>query len=383
MRHEDLGISEVLIVGTGPAGLAVGACLRRTGVSFALLERDSQVASAWRWHYDRLRLHTVKQLSSLPYRALPSHLPRYVARADFVAYLESYARAFSLEPMFSSEVSSIVAGDGIWNVRAGDVVHRARRLVVATGYNRTPRIPAWPGLEDFRGERMHSRDYRNGAAFSGRRVLVAGAGNSGAEIAIDLVEHGAATLLCVRSPIHVIPREHLGLPAQVSGLLVSCLPRRLGDLASRIVSFAAIGDLSRYGIDRPRAGLVTQIAELGRVPVIDVGTVRLIRQGQIRVVGAVERFTPTGAVLADGAELPLDAVVMATGYRSGLDEFLDCAAEVTDRCGYPRDHGVESAAAGAPGLYFVGYRNPITGQLRDIGRKAKRVAADIARKSRD
>ena len=367
------------MVGAGPAGLAVGACLRRRGVSFRLLERDSRVAPAWRRHYERLRLHTVKQLSALPYRPFPTHYPRYVARDDFVTYLDSYAREFSLEPSFSHDVSSIDTRDGRWEVCAGRSTYRAQRVVLATGYNRTPRVPTWPGIESFDGEVLHSCDYRNGASFSGLRVLVVGAGNSGAEIAIDLVEHGANPLVCVRNPIHIVPREHLGVPLQVSGLMVSCLPRALGDLLSRIVSRAAIGDLSRYGLDRPRTGLVTQIAEQGRVPLIDVGTVALIRQGRIQVVGAIERFSAAGVVLADGVRQPIDAVVLATGYRSGLDEFLGRATEVTDARGYPRQHGAESALAG---LYFVGYRNPITGQLRDIGRQAVRVAADIAEKMR-
>ena len=127
----------------------------------------------------------------------------------------------------------------------------------------------------------------------------------------------------------------------------------------------------------PARGPVTQLLEEKRVPLIDVGTVALIKQNKIRVVPGITRFTETGVVFEDGRELPFDVVVLATGYRTGIDEFLDGAQEVLDGRGHPRVYGEEAA----PGLYFVGYRNPITGQLHDIALEAQRVADHIARRT--
>jgi len=89
---------ETLVVGAGPAGLAVGAALRRKQVPFAMLERDEHVGSSWRRHYDRLRLHTPKRLSALPFVAYPRGFPRYPSRDQVVEYLENYARTFDLRP---------------------------------------------------------------------------------------------------------------------------------------------------------------------------------------------------------------------------------------------------------------------------------------------
>src|SRR5690606_12542582 len=128
----------------------------------------------------------------------------------------------------------------------------ARAVAVCTGYNRVPVTPAWPGLAEFRGEVLHSAGYRSGRAYRGRRALVVGAGNSGAEIAVDLWEAGARVALCVRGPLHVVPRDLMGVPAQVTSLrIMSRLPPRLADRLSRRLIERAIGDLSPWGIRRP------------------------------------------------------------------------------------------------------------------------------------
>src|SRR6266540_5184966 len=92
--------AEVVVVGAGPAGLAVGACLRRAGIDFVLLEKEQEVGATWRRHYDRLHLHTDRAHSSLPYLPLPRHHPRYPSRQQVVEYLDAYARAFSLVPRY-------------------------------------------------------------------------------------------------------------------------------------------------------------------------------------------------------------------------------------------------------------------------------------------
>jgi len=377
-----MGACGIVVVGAGPAGLGVAACLRARGVEAVILEGREEVGSSWRRHYARLHLHTTKHYSALPGMAWPAHVPTYPSRQDVTEYLEAYAERFDLRPRFGEEITGIRSeageGDPRWTLVHTSGTSQTSALVVCTGINRQPRRPSWPGMEGFTGEMIHAAEYRDGRAYRGRRALVVGAGNSGAEIALDLWEHGAKVSLCVRGPLHVVPRDVLGVPAQVASLrLMRHLPPRLADRLSLMMSRAQVGDLSPYGIRRPRLGPVSQVMRTGRVPLIDIGTVALIRQGKVRVVGGIDRFAGERAHTVDGEDLEVDLVVLATGYRSGLGELFgeQERARLLDGRELPRSFG---AAAAAPGLYFVGFRNPITGQLHDIARESERVAATIA-----
>jgi len=370
--------TSVIILGAGPSGLAAAACLREKGVPFIVLERAGAVGSTWRDHYERLHLHTIKQFSALPGLPWPSTVPLYPSRAEVVAYLERYAAKLQIEPRFGCEVKNARHDGSQWIVRAGEAEIRARGLIVATGYNRVPKQPSWPGQERFRGEIIHSSAYRNGAAWKGKRALVVGLGNSGGEIALDLWEHGARTAISVRSPIHVVPRDLLGiLPAQINSLfLLGRLPPKVADSIAVPLLRRVVGDLARFGLRRPALGPVSQVLEHGRIPLIDIGTVELIKQGLIQVFPGPRELTEEGVIFTDGRELPVDVIVLATGYRAALEGVLEHAERYVDERGYPRRHGVE---AETPGLYFIGYRNPLTGQLHDISLESRRVAAALAR----
>lgn len=367
----------VIILGAGPSGLAAAACLREKGVPFVILERSGAVGSTWRNHYERLHLHTVKQFSALPGLPWPSTVPMYPSRAEVVAYLEGYAAKFQIAPRFGCDVSSARHDGSQWVVRAGDDEIHARALVVATGYNRVPKQPTWPGQALFRGEVIHSSAFKNGAAWKGKRALVVGIGNSGGEIAIDLWEHGAETAISVRSPIHVVPRDLFGMPAQINSLFVlGRLPPKIADRIANALLGRVLGDLSRFGLHRPVLGPVSQVLEQGRIPLIDIGTVELIKQGRIQVVPGPRELTETGVIFTDGRELPIDVIVLATGYRAALEGVLEHAERYVDDRGYPRRHGIEAETAG---LYFIGYRNPLTGALHDIAVEARRIAGALTR----
>lgn len=372
--------TEVVIIGAGPSGLAVGACLSAgsgRGVPFVMLEQAEAVGSTWRAHYDRLHLHTIKQLSALPFVPFADHVPLYPSRADVVDYLDRYAAKFRLAPRFGHTVTSARREGEGWLVRANDTEIRARALVVASGINRRPKVPSFPGRDRFRGVVLHSSEYKNGRAFRGKRALVVGIGNSGGEIALDLWESGAETSLAVRSPVHVVPRDLFGLPAQINSLYgVGRLPLAIADRVALSILDRAVGDLSPYGLHRPDIGPARQVVERGKIPLIDIGTVALVKQGKIRVVKGPESFTEGGMRLSDGQEIEADLVVLATGFHPAVDGFLDRAEGYTDARGYPRWHGAESASA--PGLFFIGYRNPLSGQLHDIALEAKRIAKAIS-----
>lgn len=367
--------SEVIVIGAGPAGLAVGACLRRAGLSTVILEQAETVGASWHQHYDRLHLHTAKTWSALPHLPFPRHFPRYPSRLQVVEYLEEYARHFGLQPRFGQRVVTVRrAGDAEWEAVTEEGRFRARHLVVAGGACREPVRPQWPDQELFGGEVLHSSEFRNGEEFTGRTVLVVGFGNSGGEIALDLSEHGADTMLSVRGPVNVIPRDLFGVPVQGISIAEQHLPARWADTLNRPLAGMVMGDLSPYGLHRPSIGPVEQIERRQRIPLIDVGTIDHIKQGRIRVRPGIDRFTPTGVVFSDGDQTDVDAVVLATGYRPGVATFLTEVPGACDSDGMPVTSGAHPVRRG---LYFCGYHIVSTGMLRTIGLEARSIAAQI------
>ena len=265
-----------------------------------------------------------------------------------------------------------------WTVETSAGVYRSRRLVVASSYNQAPHVPTWPGQEVFSGTWLHSREYRSGVRFRNQHVLVVGIGNTGAEIALDLVEHGAAsTTIAVRGPVHVSPRDPFGIPAQRSGILLRHAPEWLSNRLGLAVSRHYYGDLKDVGLRRPETGPITLVRKKGRIPLIDIGTIEQIRKGNIQVAPGIERVTTTGVRFVGGEERAFDAVVLATGYRANLESWLTCAPEITDDRGYPRSHGEEVCQGEVAGLYFLGFANPVSGALREIHIEAKRIARHI------
>lgn len=362
-----------IIIGAGPAGLAVGACLSRANLPFTILERGRAVAESWRGHYDRLHLHTNKGSSALPYFPFPRGYPRYPSRDQVVEYLEAYARAFRIEPRYDQEVVAARRHIDAWDVRTRRAVYTARTLVVATGFNRVPVVPRWLGQETYRGRVLHSREYRNGSEFRDARVLVVGIGNSGAEIALDLHEHGASPTIAVRGPVNVVRRDILGVPVVVTAKLVGSLSPRIADAVSGTLQRLVVGDLRRFGLRRPPYGPLAQVARTGRIPLIDVGTIGAIKAGRIAVRLGIDRFVDDGVVFTDGRREQFDAVVLATGYRADLGSFLEVDG-VLDDDGNPRP----DAHTAADGVHFCGFSVVAGGMLNRIARDAKRIAAMIA-----
>jgi cation diffusion facilitator CzcD-associated flavoprotein CzcO len=356
---------QAAVVGAGPAGLAVSACLRDASIPHALLEREASVAASWRRHYDRLHLHTDRRRSSLPGAPFPPGTPRYPSRDQVIAYLERYAAERAAPPRLGEEVREARPAPDGWALETSRGRFHARHLVVATGMNGEPVEPTWPGLEAFPGEVLHSARYRNGAPWRGRDVLVVGLGNSGGEIAIDLHEHGARPALSVRGPVCVIPREILGLPVLAIAVPLSRLPPRLADLLSRPLVRATLGDPARAGLPRADTGPMEQVARRRRIPLIDVGTLALLRAGAVRLFPALAGFDGAEARFADGRAARFDAVVLATGYRPCL-AFLRGAPAPGD----PR--------ARAQRLHYCGFDVVATGMLRQIAIEARAIARAVA-----
>lgn len=363
--------AEAIVIGAGPAGLACAAMMKQAGLAPVVLERASAVGAAWRRHYDRLHLHTDRSHSGLPGFSMPREYPKFPSREQVVAYLEAYARHFGITPRLDTAAKRIAADGRGWRVETNGDTVAAPAVVIATGTAGWPVRPRWPGAEGFRGTLIHSSEYRNPAPYADRRVLVVGFGNSGGEIALDLAEKGVAVALSVRSPVQIVPRELLGLPILTWAIAEQWLPPRLADVLNAPLMRLSVGSVEKLGLQRSPKGPITMVIEDGRVPLLDIGTVAAIRAGTIEVRPGIERFEEGTVVFTDGASAPFDAVILATGYRPDLRPLLPDVDGVLDASGQPR---VSGGATAQPGLYFCSFRVAPTGQLREIGIEAKRIA---------
>lgn len=369
----------IIIVGAGAAGLSAGGALKRRGLDALILEQDPRVGEVWARRYDRLRLHTMSAFSGLAHFPIPRSLPRYLPKDVYAQYLRDYARRFDLKIVAGCRVHSVRPAPGaavpLWQVESVCGTWLTRAVVIAMGQYGVPTLPRWPGAEQFAGRLAHSSEYRSGRDYAGQRVLVIGAGNSGSEIAVDLVEQGAAFVaISIRTPPPIVPRDPFGMPVQRSGMLLSRLPPRLADRLARAVARLSLGDLTRYGLPPP--AWLPYAAQ--HPPVIDVGFVDALKRGLVHIRPGVARFTPGGVVYADGCEEAFEAVIAATGFTSGLERILD-APDALDEQGYPR--APSGTPTAYPGLYFVGYTRSLRGHLFEANRDSRRLAALLARQS--
>lgn len=347
----------VLIIGAGPAGLAVAGRLRKLDIPFEIVEKTDKIAWSWHNHYDRLSLHTVKQLSALPHLPFPDNYPLYVPRLDLVKYYENYAEHFNIKPHFNTEVKNITKNtDENWVVttQEGDTFH-TQQVVVATGINRVPHQPTWKGQEDFKGTITHSRAYKNPQPFKGGKVLIIGMGNTGAELALDLSENNIETWISVRSPLSVVPRDVNGRPVQVTSKKLAKIPFGIGDWLGTVIRKMIIGDLSKYGIPMSKMHPAKQLRETGKTPVIDLGTVAHIKAGKIKILPDIENFYEEGVTTVDGKNHPFDHIIVCTGYRAKIDDFIDNPASLLDKYHIPKAPIAD--ATEYQGLYFVGFDN--------------------------
>ena len=368
--------TDTVVIGASAAGLATSACLKRAGVEHVLLERAAEVGSAWRSHYDRLHLHTTKGLSTLPFVPWPKKVSRYPSRIEVVEYLENYVRTLELQPRCNTEVTSVRREKGEFRIETSETVYLSKNVVFATGYTRVPYSPAWPGIENFKGELLHSGRYSNGTKWQGHRVLVVGFGNSAGEIAIDLHEHGAFPALSVRGPVNVVPRDIIGLPILGVGIAMSVFPPGVADVLGASMVRASVGNIEKLGLKKLPYGPNTQVRKHGRIPLLDIGTISLIRSGDIAVKPGIERFHETGVSFVDGETENYRAIVLATGYRPRVSDMLQDSEDTCSADGTPLSSGREAA----PGLYYCGFYVSPTGMLRAIAQEARDIASSITKR---
>ncbi|RDX61147.1 Indole-3-pyruvate monooxygenase YUCCA6, partial [Mucuna pruriens] len=396
MKNSSVWVHGPVIVGAGPSGLAVAACLKEKNIPSVILERSNCIASLWQLKtYDRLSLHLPRQFCELPFMGFPSHFPTYPSKHEFVEYLESYAERFGIRPRFNETVQHAEFDTklGFWRLKSSNKVeYMCRWLIVATGENAEAVVPDIQGIGEFNAPIRHTSLYKSGEEFRGKRVLVVGCGNSGMEVCLDLCNHNATPSLVVRDTVrtlylplkmmvglvkvHVLPREMLGKSTfGLSMWLLKWLPMRVVDRFLLMVSWVMLGDTARFGLDRPRLGPLELKNLSGKTPVLDVGTLAKIKAGDIKVRPGIKRLKRHAVEFVDGRTDNYDAIILATGYKSNVPYWLKEEDMFSKKDGYPR-RPFPNGWKGKNGLYAVGFtKKGLLGASLD----AKRIAEDIER----
>ena len=369
--------TNTLIIGSSVSGLACAASLQKGNIEYAIIEKQNQVAWPWRNHYERLHLHTSKRFSNLPYKKFESNIPRYPARQQVIDYLENYKNTFNINPVFNTEAISIKKENGYWITETNNGAFQSIYVIMATGAYSQPRSINFIGKETFTGNIIHSCEYKSGKQFKGQKVLIVGFGNSACEIAIDLYEQGAKPSMSVRSPVNVIPRDVFGIPVLELSLLMRKISPRIADTLIAPLMNWLVGDLKTIGLKKLSYGPLEEIRREGKIPVLDIGIIRLIRNGYIKIYDDIEIIKGETVFFKKGKKENFESIVAAIGYaRSyhqivevGKDQFNDLNVSVDKQKYFGKD-----------GLYFCGFWISPTGQFREISLDAKKITSDILKK---
>lgn len=347
----------------------------RYGIATLVVDRAPAPGYSWRTRYDNFRLNTTGFLSHLPGQRIPLTAGRWPTREDMVRYFDSYVRRQHLTLELGCEVKEIDRYPAGWRINSSAGEIHTRAIVLATGNYRTPTIPRWPGLQQFTGDLVHSGEFTNAWPFRGRDVLVVGAGNSAADIAVQLANSGANRIwLAVRTPPHLVRRAIAGFPSDLFLEMFARVPAIAVDPVIGLSERVMWGDLSAYGINRPPLGLKTTVEQTGRIPTLADELVDAVRSGLVEVVPAVEAIDSNRVILADGTMLGAEVIIAATGFSADLDGLLGHLGVLDD---HGRPLGGFASHLGH-GMFAIGYGVPPNGPLRAIRRAATPLAGEVA-----
>ena len=348
---------DTVVIGGGQSGLTVAYLLQRRGIPCVVLESNARIGDSWRHRWDSLRLFTPARYDGLVGMPFPAPSFSFPTKDEMADYLAQYAARFELPVRTGVHVDHVAKEGNGYVVDVGDQRFVAQNVVVAMASYQTPKIPAFAAELAPDIVQLHSSEYRNPGQLREGGALVVGAGNSGAEIAIELARHGHATWLSGRDTGH--------LPYSVDGLV----SRLITPFVLRVVFHRVITVDTRIG-RRARPKVLVHGGPLIRQHPKD-----LLAAG-VRRVGRTTGVRVGQPVLADGTVLPVANVIWCTGFRSGMS-WLDIP--VLDAQGEPiHERGL---VAGQPGLYFVGLHflySLSSTMIHGVARDAERIARAIA-----
>lgn len=372
-------ILPICIIGAGSSGMAAAKALAARGVAFEGFEIGSDIGGMWRYENDNglssayrsLHIDTSRGNLGYPDHPIPATYPDFLSHDEVLEWLESYAQRFDLKRhfRFNCRVEQIAPEpDGAWRVQlSSGEVRRFRAVVVANGHLWDPRMASFPGCFD--GEQLHAHHYRTAAPFAGRNVLVVGIGNSAVDIAVDVCKSARRTFLSTRRSAWVMPKYIMGIPIdRWSGFFARKLhlPTPVSRTLVRWLAVLAVGDQRRFGVPRPQHAIWREHATLSQELLPYCG------HGWIRMKPNVRELQGAQVAFDDGSVEPVDAIILATGYRTRFP-FLDTALfQVTEDVPalYRR-----MAPPQLPGLFFLGLVQPVGPTIPLVEVQARWLAA--------
>lgn len=382
---------DVLVVGGGHAGISAAVDLQRIGLSALIVDREARIGDNWRLRYRGLKLHNKTPVNHLRYLPFPATFPEYIPKDRIANWLESYVDIMDVDFWTRTcfEGASYDDASGRWTARltregTARVLHPGH-IVLATSVSGAPNIPLIDGIDAFKGPVLHSSAFKAGREWAGRSVVVFGTGTSAHDICQELEAAGARVTMVQRSPTMVVnvepaqiyDRTYLGdgPPIEVRDIVNSGVPLPVMKMAHKIVTaevkaldaplharLEQAGFRLEFGEDG--TGWPLKFRSRGGGYYFNVGCSELIADGRIGLIqfADIAGFAADGVMLKDGAALPADLLVLATGYK-GLDHLLEklFGREVAARVG--RVWGFDEATqelrnmwtrTAQPGLWFTG-----------------------------
>ncbi|ADB74827.1 flavin-containing monooxygenase [Geodermatophilus obscurus] len=381
---------DVLVVGGGQGGIALGARLRQLGVPALVIDKHARPGDQWRSRYKSLCLHDPVWYDHLPYLKFPDNWPVFAPKDKIGDWLESYVKVMEV-PYWGGTTARSASFDeqtGEWTVeveRDGQpVTLRPRQLVLATGMSGKPNVPRLPGQDVFRGEQHHSSAHPGPDEYEGKKVVVVGSNNSAFDICGALWEVGADVTMVQRTSTHIVKSDSLmeiglgalyseeavanGVTTEKADLTFASLPYRImhefqiplyEQMRERDAEFYRRMSDAGFWLDwgDDGSGLFMKYLRRGSGYYIDVGAAELVADGEVELAhGQVDHLTEDAVVLEDGTELPADLVVYATGYGSMNGWAADLISqEVADKVG--KVWGLGSDTTKDPGPWEGEQRN--------------------------
>jgi dimethylaniline monooxygenase (N-oxide forming) len=370
--------ADVAVLGAGSSGLAAMKGLREQGLGVEAFERGSDVGGLWRYENDNglsaayasLRTNVSRSRMQYPSFAMPKSYGDFPNHREMAAYLGAYADTYGLRDSirFRTRVERLEpAAGGTWRVTLDDGSRRSYgAVVVATGLFWSPRLPVYPG--SFDGTVNHSHEYRTPEPYAARRVLVVGAGQSAAEIAVEVSTVAERTFMSVRGGVHVIPRWIGRRPYDAADVApLNRMPWRLLNLIYGLRVTRALGA-------RPASWPPPAHRPVEGIPIVSSELLPAVRRGDVVVKPAIDQLSGSSVHFMDGSEERIDRIVYATGYRINFPYLssLLVSADGRDLPLYRRMVRPE-----LPGLYFAGFVDAPGGLLPVVETQGQWIAAAI------
>lgn len=383
---------DVLVIGAGPAGVATAYALEQAGISYKVIDRADKIGNTWASLYPTLTLNTSRYFSHMPNKPFPQSYGLFPTGKQYYAYLMDFVNEHDFNIHLGISVHRVSREGDFWRVESNEGVCLYKTVISATGIWNSPIMPDIDGMDDFSGELYHAKDFQDTNQAKDRRVLVVGNGPSGIDISVAAGGVAKKSYITIRNGVVMKRRYPLGLPSHAWLLLAEKLPKSWCRPLMKWLGSFNFGDTSRYGLNPPLPGSGGMTGYAGDE------LRKAVKAGKVTPVSAPIKFEGNCAILADGQQLEVDTVIMATGYQPVLHQYLDiemhynpdpwkpqsiCDWQIgpNGQRGFPMrdtsDHPNGREVLGNPGLFIVGTFYKGKGAMFNFNIEAKIAAEQI------